>query len=75
MEGRPMARRSKREYLQSIDEGRHGIVAAVRAIEAQLPFALRGLDSDNGSEFINDHLWAFCQRPRTVDPVHALAAL
>lgn len=42
-------------------KGRHGILAAVRAIEARLPFALRGIDSDNGSEFINDHLWAFCQ--------------
>jgi hypothetical protein len=44
-------------------KGRQGIVAAIRAIEAQLPCALRGLDSDNGSEFINDHLSAFCQRP------------
>ena len=32
-------------------------------MEQQLPFPLRGIDSDNGSEFINEHLWAFCQRP------------
>jgi hypothetical protein len=32
-------------------------------IEGHLPFALRGLDSDKGSEFINAHLVAFCQRP------------
>jgi len=44
-------------------KGRHGILAAVHAIEERLPFALRGIDSDNGSEFINGHLWAFCQRP------------
>jgi hypothetical protein len=31
-------------------------------IEQQLPFPLRGIDSDNGSEFINDHLLAFCQQ-------------
>lgn len=42
-------------------KGRHGIVAALRGIASRLPFALRGIDSDNGSEFINDQLWAFCQ--------------
>jgi hypothetical protein len=26
-----------------------------------LPFRLRGIDSDNGSEFINQHLWDYCQ--------------
>jgi hypothetical protein len=26
-----------------------------------LPFRLRGIDSDNGSEFINDHLYRYCQ--------------
>jgi hypothetical protein len=44
-------------------KGQHGILRALGTIEAQLPFALRGLDSDNGSEFINGHLVAFCQRP------------
>jgi len=45
-------------------KGQHGILQALTTIEGQLPFALRGLDSDNGSEFINDHVWAFCtQRP------------
>ncbi len=42
-------------------KGRHGMLAAVRAIAQRLPFTLRGIDSDNGSEFINHHLWAFCQ--------------
>jgi hypothetical protein len=27
-----------------------------------LPFALQGIDSDNGSEFINDHLYRYCRR-------------
>ena len=44
-------------------KGQHGILQALTTIEQQLPFALRGLDSDNGSEFINSHLVAFCQRP------------
>jgi len=30
-------------------------------IRAQLPFALRGLDSDNGGEFINHQLQRYCQ--------------
>jgi len=50
-------------------KSRHGVVQAMTAIEQQLPFPLRGVDSDNGSEFINDHLLAWCQaRPagRTV---------
>ncbi|MBC7837994.1 MAG: hypothetical protein H7Y39_05050 [Nitrospiraceae bacterium] len=44
-------------------KGRHGVVQAMITIEQQLPVPLRGIDSDNGSEFINEHLWAFCQRP------------
>jgi hypothetical protein len=44
-----------------LGKGRHGIVAALRAIADRLPFPLRGIDSDNGSEFINDQLWTFCQ--------------
>lgn len=44
-------------------KGQHGILEALTTIEQHLPFALRGLDSDNGSEFINSHLVAFCQRP------------
>lgn len=43
-------------------KGRHGMLAAVQAIAQRLPFALRGIDSDNGSEFINQHLWTFCQQ-------------
>lgn len=31
------------------------------ALRAALPFALRGIDSDNGSEFINAHLVRYCR--------------
>lgn len=44
-------------------KGRHGVVQALATLEQHLPFPLRGIDSDNGSEFINEHLYAFCQRP------------
>jgi hypothetical protein len=35
---------------------------AVEEIRQALPFTLRGLDADNGSEFINLHLYRYCQR-------------
>lgn len=34
---------------------------ALEAIRQALPFRLRGIDSDNGSEFINAHLQRYCQ--------------
>jgi hypothetical protein len=43
-------------------KGQLGIVAALREIEQRLPFPLRGIDSDNGSEFINTHLFNFCRQ-------------
>ncbi|CAI4033555.1 hypothetical protein DNFV4_03996 [Nitrospira tepida] len=43
-------------------KSRHGVVQAMTTIESQLPFPLRGVDSDNGSEFIHDHLLAWCQQ-------------
>lgn len=35
---------------------------ALETIRLALPFGLRGIDSDNGSEFINDHLYRYCRR-------------
>ena len=37
---------------------------ALEEIESVLPFCLRGTDSDNGSEVINWHLKAYCERKR-----------
>ena len=37
------------------------IVEGVQKIQAKVPFPLLGLDSDNGSEFINEALFRFCQ--------------
>lgn len=34
---------------------------AIDDIRQELPFDLLGIDSDNGSEFINDHLYRYCQ--------------
>lgn len=40
------------------------VFAALKELRTQLPFALRGIDSDNGSEFINDQLLKYCQQER-----------
>jgi hypothetical protein len=40
--------------------GQYGVKTAMEDIEQHLPFKLLGIDSDNGSEFINYHLKAFC---------------
>ncbi len=37
------------------------VVAAVDELTRVLPFPLRGLDADNGAEFINHQLWQYCQ--------------
>jgi hypothetical protein len=38
-------------------KGEAGVVTAMRAIESHLPFPLQGFDCDNGSEFLNWHLY------------------
>ena len=44
-----------------LGKGATGIEAALEEMRQGLPFTLKGLDSDNGSEFINDHLWRYTQ--------------
>jgi hypothetical protein len=36
------------------------VVEGIANVRARLPFAIRGLDSDNGSEFINELLVGYC---------------
>ena len=44
-----------------LGKGQSGIVAALEDMRQALPFPLLGVDSDNGSEFINHHLVRYCQ--------------
>jgi hypothetical protein len=44
--------------------GQVGTLAALQDVEASLPFALLGLDSDNGGEFINHHVMSWLQKRR-----------
>jgi hypothetical protein len=44
-----------------LGRGQHAVRAALEAMRQTLPFRLQGIDSDNGSEFINAHLVRYCQ--------------
>jgi hypothetical protein len=44
-----------------LGRGEVPVQQALDEIRQVLPFRLRGIDSDNGSEFINDHLYRYCQ--------------
>jgi hypothetical protein len=49
--------------LQAVwGKGQHRVGTAVHHVRERLPVPLLGLDSDNGSEFINQHLFAWCRR-------------
>ncbi len=49
------------------NRGRACTLKQIAQLESSLPFALLGLDSDNGGEFINHHLVAYLgQRPKPV---------
>ena len=38
--------------------------AGLQQIRAKLPFSLLGIDSDNGSEFINESFFTYCQKEK-----------
>jgi len=40
------------------------VFEALQALRGRLPFPVLGLDSDNGGEFINHHLVAYCKEQR-----------
>ena len=49
------------------NRGQRSTLEQITHLEESLPFALLGLDSDNGGEFINHHLVAYLgQRPKPV---------
>jgi hypothetical protein len=43
------------------NKGAEGVLEQTRLVEGRLPFALRGFDCDNGSEFLNWHLVHYLQ--------------
>jgi len=44
-----------------LGKSQEAVRAALETIRQALPFPLRGIDSDNGSEFIHDHLYRYSQ--------------
>jgi len=52
------------ECLAVWGKGQQRVRSAVYRLQRQLPFPLRGLDSDNGSEFINQSLYEYCRREK-----------
>jgi hypothetical protein len=45
-----------------INKAQVWVFEALQQIRTRLPFALKGIDSDNGSEFINDHLLRYTRQ-------------
>jgi len=43
-------------------KGQERVGGAIHRVRKRLPFSLLGLDSDNGSEFINQHMYSYCRR-------------
>jgi IS30 family transposase len=46
------------------NKGQRAVVDALTTLRDRLPFPVLGIDSDNGSEFINNHLLRYCQSAR-----------
>jgi hypothetical protein len=45
-----------------LGKGQRFVVEALEEMRRTLPFALRGIDSDSGSEFINHHCYSWCKK-------------
>lgn len=50
------------EFIGVWGKGQQRVGTAIHHVRGRLPFPLLGLDSDNGSEFINQDLIGWCQR-------------
>jgi hypothetical protein len=49
--------------LQAVEnKAQSRVFAALQHTRRSLPFDLRGIDSDNGGEFINNELWRYCEQ-------------
>ena len=52
------------ECLPLLYRSKHAVINALERARQLIPFPMLGLDSDNGSEFINAELIAYCERER-----------
>ena len=44
------------------NRGQQAIFAGLQSVEQDQPFALKGIDSDGGGEFLNHHLYTYLER-------------
>jgi hypothetical protein len=49
------------ECLPLLYRAQHAVLAALDRADVLLPFPIRGLDTDNGGEFLNAELLAYCE--------------
>lgn len=54
------------ECIALPNRGQLAVLAALEVLMARLPFPLRGIDTDNGAEFINRTVLAFCQEHKII---------
>lgn len=52
------------ECMPIANKSQAAVFDALKRIRDRLPFPLLGIDSDNGSEFINNHLLRYCQQEK-----------
>ncbi len=52
------------ECVALLNRGEQAVGTAIAHARTLLPVPVRGLDSDNGGEFINHHLYRYCERER-----------
>lgn len=50
------------EQMAVMGKGERGVVNAIDTMTRAMPFTVRGIDSDSGSEFINWHLVKYCDQ-------------
>jgi hypothetical protein len=49
------------ELEASMGKGERATIAGLDAVRKRFPFPVLGIDSDNGSEYINNHLYRYCK--------------
>jgi len=50
------------EQVAVMGMGERATVDSFGLVRGRLPFMVKGIDSDNGSEYINHHLWRYCKQ-------------
>jgi hypothetical protein len=52
------------EFFPLITKNAEEVIAALKEAKTTIPFPILGIDTDNGSEFINNALYDFCEKQK-----------